>query len=259
MKHLAPRRWRGLPAFTLVELLVVIAVIATLTTVPLPARARAKASGRSAVCKSNLRQIGIALIGFTHDNGHYPADVYWNTSISPLVTYGWPAYLLPNVSSNAGVFRCPATDSESDWPTNRSPKGYPFPFNIDTGTSRFSYGYNHWAVANVSGYGVGGAPGSEVPESRVLKPADMIAIGDSDGNGVLDGDIGFHRLPSASGPQPIFPPGSRPKGGANIVFCDGHVEWAKQSKWIELTDEVARRWNNDNKPHRELWVSRGGM
>jgi prepilin-type N-terminal cleavage/methylation domain-containing protein len=40
MKHLASRRWRGLPAFTLVELLMVIAVIATLTTVPLPARAR---------------------------------------------------------------------------------------------------------------------------------------------------------------------------------------------------------------------------
>jgi prepilin-type processing-associated H-X9-DG protein/prepilin-type N-terminal cleavage/methylation domain-containing protein len=245
--------------FTLVELLVVIGVIALLAALLLPVLTGAKASARSAACKSNLRQLGIALISFSHDNEHYPSDAYRDTSISPFITYGWPAYLLPYVGSNTAVFRCSSTGPEFEWPTNRSPKGYAFPFNIDTGMSRFSYGYNNWAVANAGGYGLGGAPGSEVPESRVLKPADMIAIGDSDGNGVLDGDIGFHRLPSASGPQPIFPPGSRHKGGANIVFCDGHVEWANQSKWIELRDEVARRWNNDNKPHRELWVSRGGM
>lgn len=265
MKHREHKSSPGFPlrhvisAFTLVELLVVIAIIAILTALLLPALAGAKASARSAACKSNLRQLGIALISFAHDNEHYPADVHWDTSISPFTTYGWPASLLPYVSSNTALFRCPATGPEFDWPTNRSPKGYPFPFNIDTGTSRFSYGYNHWAVANVSGYGLGGAPGSEVPESRVLKPADMIAIGDSDGNGVADGDITFHRVPTPSGPQASFPPGNRHKGGANIVFCDGHVEWAKQSKWIERTDEAARRWNNDNQPHRELWVSRGGM
>jgi prepilin-type processing-associated H-X9-DG protein/prepilin-type N-terminal cleavage/methylation domain-containing protein len=247
------------PAFTLVELLVVIAITAVLAALLLLTLADAKASARSAACKSSLRQIGIALISSTQDNEHYPARSCWDTAISPFTAYGWPAYLLPYLSSNPSIFRCPSTGSEFDWPTNRSPRGYPFPFNIDIGSSRFSYGCNQWAVADVSGYGLGGAPGSEVPESRVLKPADMIAIGDSDGNGVLDGDIGFHRLPSASGPQPIFPPGSRHKSGANIVFCDGHVEWAKQSQWIELTDETARRWNNDNKPHRELWVSRGGM
>jgi len=259
MKHRVSRSRCFASAFTLVELLVVIAIIAILAALLLPALASAKASARSAACKSNLRQLGIALISFTHDNEHYPADVHWDTSISPFTTYGWPASLLPYVSSNTAVFRCPSTGPEFDWPTNRSPKGYSFPFNIDTGSSRFSYGYNHWAVADVSGYGVGGAPGSEVPESRVLKPADMIAIGDSDGNGVADGDITFHRVPTPRGPQPAFPPGNRHKGGANIVFCDGHVEWAKQAKWIELKDEAARRWNNDNKPHRELWVSRGGM
>lgn len=244
--------------FTLVELLVVIAILAILAALLLSSLADAKASARSAACKSNLRQLGIALISFTDEQDHYPSESYRDTSISPFATYGWPAYLLPYVSSNTQVFRCPATGPEFEWPTSPSPKGYPFPFNIDAGTTRFSYGYNRWAVANVGGYGLGGAPGSEIRASKVLRPDDMIALGDTDGSGTWDGDISFHRLAAPGGPQPLFPPGNRHKSGANIVFCDGHVEWARQAKWIERTDEAARRWNNDNKPHRELWVSSGG-
>jgi prepilin-type processing-associated H-X9-DG protein len=240
-------------------LLVVIAVMAILAAMLLPALGHAKARARSAACKSNLRQLGVALIGFAQDNDHYPADVYLDRSISQYVTYGWPAHLLPYVSDQTGVFRCPARGSEFDWPTINSVKGYPFPYNIDTGTTRFSYGYNNWAVANVGGYGLGGAPGSEVRVSKVLNPSDMIALGDSNGNGVRDGDIAFHRLAMSGGPQTLWPPGALHMAGANIVFCDGHVEWALQSEWTRLADDVARRWNNDNKPHRALWVSRGGL
>jgi len=40
-------------------------------------------------------------------------------------------------------------------------------------------------------------------------------------------------------------------GGANVLFCDGHVQFAKQSYWTNGTPEVRSLWNNDNLPHPE--------
>lgn len=54
--------------FTLVELLAVIAVIAILAGLLIPGLARAKMAGGKAACISNLRQIGIAIHNYAHDN-----------------------------------------------------------------------------------------------------------------------------------------------------------------------------------------------
>lgn len=55
-------------AFTLVELLVVISVIALLTAILMPALAAARSVARSVVCKSNIRQLTIASIGYGIEN-----------------------------------------------------------------------------------------------------------------------------------------------------------------------------------------------
>jgi prepilin-type processing-associated H-X9-DG protein/prepilin-type N-terminal cleavage/methylation domain-containing protein len=62
-------------AFTLIELLVVISVIAMLMAILMPALGAARSESRSLACKSNLRQLLLASIGYAteHDGSHVPA------------------------------------------------------------------------------------------------------------------------------------------------------------------------------------------
>ena len=61
--------------FSLIELLITIAVIAILVSTLLPALKSAREKAYAIDCISNLKQIGLALTQYADDNGYYPWPV----------------------------------------------------------------------------------------------------------------------------------------------------------------------------------------
>lgn len=114
----AHRNHRG---FTLIELLVVVAIIAILASLLLPAVSAAMDLSRKTQCMSNLRQIGMALIGYVDDNnGSLPyVNISYNAAHHRGTEDMWLEYALasyfgvpqppPWGNSGAGVFACKAS------------------------------------------------------------------------------------------------------------------------------------------------------
>lgn len=97
-------------AFTLVELLVVIAVIGLLVALLLPAVQAARNSARRTECRNNLRQVGLAFEQYLQTRGsnpEFPDAPRLPKSVNPLSKPGLPEVIGGYSEDSSELWRCP--------------------------------------------------------------------------------------------------------------------------------------------------------
>ena len=223
--------------FTLLELLLVIAIIGVLAALLLPALSQARESGRQAACLSNLRQLYLANLAYAADRGSYaPAapDIWgdnltrWygtrpNTGV-PFDSRTGP--LSPYLGESQAIRACPSMGTWNFF-TGR---------NVAFEAGCGGYGYNYLGVGSRSyciGYTEFACQLGMRPED-ISRPSTTIMFCDTafpqySGGQTRLIEYSFaepNRFLSASGVMYGQPSPSihfRHRNRANIVWCDGHA------------------------------------
>jgi len=182
--------------FTLIEILVVIAIVAILAAILFPVFSRARAKARQAACASNLKQLATALEMYTQDydetlpgapNGNGGGSAYGGWIWYANFGVPGPGYFdvvrgaLYPYTRNAQVYVCP---------DDRTGSGCSYEMN----------GYLRWGSV-----------------ALIPKPAETLLLIPEDDRGTAND--GYFDVPAGDYPN------RRHNNGVNAAFADGHVKW----------------------------------
>ena len=150
--------------FTLMELLVVITIIAVLTSMLLPAIELVRSSAKSMTCRSNQRQVGMAVNAYAQEHDGYLASaclasgIHWFELVAPYVTQGKDSggyVLMTDASYNRNniLVGCPDYKKTLNWRTGFGITERPLsPSNTNTTnwTSGATYPKQDFALAEIN-------------------------------------------------------------------------------------------------------------
>ncbi|MDR1282011.1 MAG: DUF1559 domain-containing protein [Opitutaceae bacterium] len=220
-------------AFTLVELLTVIAIIGILAAITIPVVGKVREAARKAECASNLRQIGAAMYSFANDNRQMLPPTFVNGDTN-LKTNNWWVYVIPYLGYP------PAETLDNDYVKRCSvrgplhcPKTDPDTIN-EKGQLWVSYVMNQ-RYRTIRGGGSLIYTGARL--SDINTPAQSLMVAE----GRKGPEFTTHTTdPDGKNGGLIYPHGDK----GNALFADGHVETltgqTAQERWQTIyTDSIA--------------------
>ena len=181
-------------AFTLLELLIVIGIIALLASMLLPALSKARGIARRTKCISNLKQIGMILdIYKTNNDGWYCPGYHWADKLVP--------YLARPDSNSLRIFICPSDET-------------PFPIGtVEECDPYLSYAMNVMITGdddtNMQ---------VKMKKEKNINFSEKVVMCDADNDQIMKDNTVLSESDQCRIEE-------RHSSGANYLFWDGHVEW----------------------------------
>ena len=133
--------------FTLLELLVVVAIIGILASLLLPSLGKARKKASQVVCKSQLRQINTAMVMYSDDNEQFipyvrvddpsPRSKPWTWSLATYLDLDRQetgAMRTVDIDLDSHIFKCPNNESITNYGTDIYITGYAMPFWAGNGS-----------------------------------------------------------------------------------------------------------------------------
>jgi prepilin-type N-terminal cleavage/methylation domain-containing protein/prepilin-type processing-associated H-X9-DG protein len=204
--------------FTLIELLIVIAIIAILAAMLLPALNKARENAKKIDCTGRMKQISLGVVSYVDDyNGWLPVGgnvgqwritlyevLYGNSKLSGITS---TEEKIVQIKKHSKLFTCPS-----------------LPPNIENMNNHISgMGWNYAAF----GYEENNASFPRVKSSKTSKPSQKIIFGDtSDKTSNWIYNVHLYKATA-------LVPTKRHLQGLNMAFLDGHIEWNNLSFYVK--------------------------
>jgi len=211
--------------FTLIEPLVVIAIIAILAAILFPVFAKARENARKASCQSNEKQIGLAGLMYAQDYDQMYPFAYWydGTWGDPTVLRFWPFDLEP-YTKNWQLIICPS-------------HRWTYTYSVN---APFTASYVICSIGR-SRTGVNCTAMSGATEANIQDVAGTIWVAETTNSAEIFG-------PWSGDPDPLIftEVGAQSRvweghsDGANYLFADGHVKFLKDTQagmWTTLSGD----------------------
>lgn len=229
-------------AFSLIELLVTLAIVAALTMLAFSAMGAMRRYHEGVTCAQRLRAVGTAIFAYAadHRNRILPRSLGLMRPAGEARPAGndvaWPNRLVRRGYASPDVFYCPSfRPKRNNLATNPLP---------DAGRTE-TYGIRVWIAPGETGFGTNITREEEKPLSAIAQPADFFLVADSYWSAWKS--QGYGLVPGNANEQFIH---LRHSGKANALFADGHVE-AKPGSYfreLHLTERQAAYTGESNLP-----------